>query len=262
MIVFDELKYAEEILKNGYKNKKYINFDNIILVKYWKYKGLNEKEIKNKLKDFMKDFQNLYNDNIINYKIYRALEIGMKFDLEFNKIVQIYRSEIDTINSLTNIDMQKILFVLLVVWKFKDKNKFRITNSDILKLAEVKCNNNKFWDYLHKLSSTGYVSLFEYKNKDYYKVDILEEGDIVFSINNFDNIINYYLSYLYPEEYKNCIQCNIPIKITTGNKKYCKECAKRIEKERQKEKWHKYKNRYRPSATYATNSETHSLPMD
>ena len=258
--MFDELKYAENIIKNGYKNKKYINYDNIILVKYWKHKGCDKQEIKVKLKSLMKDFQNLYNDNIINYKIHRALEIGMKFELEFNKIVEIYQSELDTIGLLNDIELQKILFVLLVVWKYKNKNKFRITNSDILKLAEVKCNNNKFWDYLHCIFPTGYMNLVEYKNKDYYKINIPEEGNLVLTIDNFNNIINYYLSYLYPENYMKCQECEVPIRITNGNLKYCKDCAREIElinhRERNK-KWYQKKISDEANNSYTPTTTTH-----
>jgi hypothetical protein len=136
-MVFNELAYAEEILKNGYKNKKYISYDNIILVKYWKCKGLSEEKIKENLRKFMSDFQELFDDNIINYKIHKAITIGMMFDLEVNKEIYVYQGELDAINSIENEDIRKILFILLVVWKYKGCHKFRMTNKDILKLAGV-----------------------------------------------------------------------------------------------------------------------------
>jgi hypothetical protein len=245
LIVFDELKYAEELLINGYKDMKYISYDNIILVKYWKYKGLSEDEIKVKLIDFMNMFQNLFNDNIINYKVHKAITIGMQYELEFNKKVDIYQSELEIINSFENIEIKKILFVLLVVWKNKNKHKFRISNSDILKLSEVKCNNDKFWNYLHEIFPTGYMILSEYRNKAYYKIDMLEQGDITFSIDSYDNVIDYYLSTLYPEKYKNCESCGRPTKITNNKKKYCKKCARiiKLENDRkvQKERYKKLK---------------------
>ena len=74
MIIFDEKKYAENLLRNGYQNRKYINNDNIILVKYWKYKGFNKEKIRKKLKAFMEEYQNLFNSDIILRK--RAMKFN------------------------------------------------------------------------------------------------------------------------------------------------------------------------------------------
>ena len=69
MIIFDEKKYAENLLLNGYKNIKYISYDNIVLVKYWKYLGVQENEIRKKLKDFMIEFQEIYSSDISDNNI-------------------------------------------------------------------------------------------------------------------------------------------------------------------------------------------------
>ena len=245
MIIFDEKKYAEDLLKNGYKNKKRVCLDNIILVKYFKYLGYSEEEIKNKLRELMKDFKYLYNSNILEYEVKKAYSLGYKYNLVFDKVVNITQKEIDTINSIDDLELRKILFVLLVIWKFRDKQKFMISNNNLKKLANVKCKNSVFWDYLHKLHDLGYLKAFVYKCKPYYKLYIEEGGDVVLSIKNYNDIISYYLSIVYPEEYTHCAICGMPIKQTSNRRKYCSSCWKEVRLQQKRDTWNKYKDKYR-----------------
>ena len=244
MIIFDEKKYAENLIKNGYKDKTRIVLDNIILVKYWKYLGFSEDEIRKKLEDFMIDFKYMYNSDIVPYNVHKALKQGLKYPLVFDKIVNITQKEIDTINSIDDLELRKILFVLLVIWKFRDKQKFMISNNNLKKLANVKCKNSVFWDYLHKLHDLGYLKAFVYKCKPYYKLYIEEGGNVVLNIKNYDDIISYYLSIVYPEEYTYCAICDMPIKRTSNRRKYCSSCWKDVERKIKRETWHKYKDKY------------------
>ena len=235
MIIFDEKKYAEDIIANGYKNEKYITGDNIILVKYWKYKGLNEKEIKKKLNKLMDKFQYLYNSKILESKIKRAMNVGMKYELVTDKIVEIFDKEIELINQLETIEQRKMMFVLLVVWKFRGAKSFRITNKDLMDLAKIKLYNKAFWDNIFLLTQSGMLSMKQYRNKDYYVVNIKEEGKVVIKIGNYRNLIYYYLALSEPEKYNYCKQCSAPIKLTSNRKMYCRECWKEIRREQQRE---------------------------
>jgi len=251
MLIFDEKKYAENLIKHGYKDKTHIVLDNIILVKYWKYLGFSEDDIKKKLEDFMIDFKYMYNSDIVPYNVHKALKQGSKYPLVFDKIVNITQKEINTINSIDDLELKKILFVLLVIWKFRDKQKFMISNNNLKKLANVKCKNSVFWDYLHKLHDLGYLKAFVYKCKPYYKLYIEEGGNVVLSIKNYDNIISYYLSIVYPEEYTYCAICDIPIKQTSNRRKYCSSCWKKRHQELKnkwkREKWNKGRSLENPA---------------
>jgi len=247
LIVFDEKKYAENLLLNGYKNIKYICFDNIILVKYWKYLGLQEDEIKIKLKDFMIGFQELYSIDTSNSKIDNAIKIGMQYDLSTDIDVQINNKEIELINKLETIELRKMMFILLLVWKFRGKPKrFKLNNIDLLRLSEVKVNNNVFWDYINEITKSQMLSMIAYQNKDYYTINFdLESEDnidnkVVFCINNFNNPIYYYMSLIEPEKYKTCEECRVVIKVISNNHKYCPICWKEHRKEQQK-KWDRTK---------------------
>lgn len=243
MIIFDELKYAENIIKNGYKGKKYVSYDNIILVKYLKYKGWSEIEIRNFLRNMMVDYEYLFNRNILERKINRAMNKGMKYDLLTGIDVEITDGEIKLINSLDKIELRKMMFVLLVVWKFRGMPKrFKISNEDLMKLSQVRVNNSTFWNYIYQITQTKMLSMVEYKNKSYYRIhiDTFEENSIL-KINDFDNIIYYYLSLVEPEKYSLCKECGKIIKLTSNRQKYCRDCWKNINQEQTKLRVQKYR---------------------
>lgn len=249
MIIFDEKKYAENLLLNGYKNIKYISYDNIVLVKYWKYLGLQENEIRKKLKDFMIEFQEIYSSDISDNKIDRSIKIGMQYYLFTDITVNINNKEIELINTLETIELRKMMFILLLIWKFKGKpQRFKLNNVDLMKLSEVKVNNNTFWEYINKITETKMISLVAYDNKDYYTVNfdldtgIESDNEILFSISNYSNPIYYYMNLIESDKYKNCEECGVMIKITSNNIKYCKDCWKVIEYNLKKE-WDKTKRK-------------------
>ena len=232
MIIFDEKKYAENLLRNGYQNRKYINNDNIILVKYWKYKGFNKEKIRKKLKAFMEEYQNLFNSDIVDIKINRAMKIGMNYDLSTGITIDILDNEIEEINKLDKIELRKIMFILLVVWKFRGMPKrFRLIHKDIMDLSELKIHYDTFWGYIHEIINFGLLFMRQYRNKDYYVVNFKQNGNIIFQINNFTNPIDYYMQLIEPENYKKCEECGVVIKITSNRKTYCDSCWREIERE-------------------------------
>ena len=243
MIIFDEKKYAENLIKNGYKNIKYIAMDNIILVKYWKSKGISENEIKNKLRLFMVKFQELFNDNIIKYKLNSAMNVGMKYELLTDVCVGITQKEIEQIQTLETIELQRMMFILLVVWRFKGSPKrFRISNTDLINLSGIKVNGNTFWDYIHQMTKTKILSMIEYKFKSYYQFNIEECEKIVLHIDKFNNVIDYYMNIVEPEKYMLCEKCSIPFLPTNNSQKYCRSCYYELHKQWQKESMKKQRN--------------------
>jgi len=236
LIIFDEKKYAENLIKNGYKNEKYIAMDNIILVKYWKSIGLSEEEVKNKLRLFMVKFQELFNDNIIKYKLNSAMKVGMKYDLLTNVCVGITNKEIEQIQTLETIELQRMMFILLVVWRFKGSPKrFRISNTDLMNLSSVKVNGNVFWNNIHEITKTKMLSMVEYRNKSYYQINIEENWEIILYIDKFDNVIDYYMSIIDPDKYMFCDKCGVPFLPTNNRQKYCKICFVDVNREKTKE---------------------------
>lgn len=245
MIIFDELEHAENIINNGYRDKKYVNYDNIILVKYWKYKGCSESQIREMLSKLMSDYHGLFNRDILDYKINRAVIIGMKYDLLTDVTVTVTQGEINSINLLEDIRLRKIMFILLVVWKFRGMPKrFKITNVDLMRLAGERMHGNTFWDCIYKITQTKMLSMVNYKNRAYYVIHIEPDGDEVIRISKFENPVLYYLNLFEPDKYMKCEECGVLVERTVNNRKYCKECARCIQQQ-QKNEWKKRQEKSR-----------------
>ncbi len=234
MIIFDQKKYAEDVINNGYSSKRHINRDNIILVKYWKYMGLNKSEIESNLRKFMSRYKYLYNRNILDSRIRRAMNIGMRYELVTGVTVEILDNEIELINQLDTTQQRRLMFVLLVIWKFWGMEDFRASNKDIIGLTKTKMRNDVFWNNIHQITKKGLLCKRKYREKDYYVVNMKQVGKPIITINNYKNLIYHYLALDEPEKYGYCEECGAIIKITSNRKIYCRACWREVRRKYQK----------------------------
>ncbi len=240
MVIFDELEHAEYVIENGYRSPGYVNFDNIVMVKYWLYKGVGESQIRKMLYEKMIDYDQVFNRNLLEYKINKAIKIGKRFELRTNIVVEITDKEIEQIDSLKDMRLQKMLFILLVVWKARDMPKrFMISNTDLMKLSGVKVQSDIFWDYIHQIKLSGLLSMEVYKNKSYYVLHFDGGGKQVIKIEKFRNLMYHYFSVAEPEKYMKCEICGVMIKNIT-NRKYCKKCWQEVRRIQNKDNFNKW----------------------
>ena len=243
MLVFDEKKYAKEIIeKKEYHTVKNQGRENCILVRYLKDIGYsNDKIISFLLKINAANHQFLSIDEkkIIFSKI---LKKAIKYPLIKNIEVKLYKEELDIITKIEDKYIKRILFVLLVYYKWasqlehlrffsKNNNAYMVVedNNSLWKIAGVnklrvydryKIFNYLFQNFLYKIDN--------FKNYNYiYKKKKKSEGDEVIVINNYDNILGELEMYENPEKYKRCAVCGVVITKTRSPKKYCKECARK-----------------------------------
>lgn len=228
MVVFDEIEFGEDVYKNGIKSKKYILTELLNVAKYLNYNNI---EIKNNLIKFCE--KHIDNFNIEEWEdiLIDTIEKAIKYPPLTGKIINITQSELDVIARLEDIEAQKVLFILLVINKFKNYT-IDVSRVELFKLAKVKANTKKQESILYLLNSNGFTEIYNVtrnkKNKNYRKVTFVDDtSDIVITINNFDNIILYYLRYL-GENIINCGVCGVLISPTNNKNKYCSECAKEI----------------------------------
>lgn len=225
MIIFDELEHAEYIIENGYRNKKYVNYDNKILVRYWLYKGVSEPQIRKMLRKKMVEYGEVFNRNLLEKKIDRAIKAGVRVELKTGTVVEITDKEIEQINGLEDIRLRKMLFILLVVWKADgEQRRFNISNRDLMNLSGVRVRGDVFLDYIHQIKLSGLLSMEVYKNRSHYVLHFDGGGKPVIKIDKFRNLVCHYFSVMEPEKYMKCEGCGVVIRITSNNRKYCKKC--------------------------------------
>ena len=244
-IIFNEQKVLDDILIN---KQCYIEEYKAIqiLIKYFYLQdrydklGIREKTIE-ALSDTSIDFLRAnwidYIDKSIEKLLKNVRVFGNLPKILDVKKVNIYKEELDYIDSFKYSQQRKILFTLLVYSKIYNKmlnsDEGWITEnfSDILKEAKCKTGNNQYrLELLKELKDLDTINVF-YKNGNcHIKVNyIKEEGDKLLEVSDFDNIIYYYLIHK-GEKWKQCSECGkyFKSKSKKNNAKYCNKCSKVI----------------------------------
>ena len=240
MLVFDEKKYAEQILSSkSYKTIKTQGRERCILSRYLIYLGYSDEEINKILSQIPMsggEYLSVREKNIIFSKI---IEKSKEYEFITGKNIVLYKEELDVIKSLENEYARDLLFVYLVYYKWASLIsylKFYSKNNDIIMVVE---NNNDLWKIagLSKLRvsdryrlcnllyNKGLYKIDNFKSHNYFYLPFVKyNGEVQIEINNFDNILGELYIYLYPEQYKRCAVCGVVIKKTRSPKKYCAEC--------------------------------------
>ena len=206
MTIFCEKEYAENLLQNGFKTFM-SQRDLSILAKYFKYLGKSQLEIEMELIAFCYKFNPQFNEVIFDCKIMKAVKSSKKKDLRTSIEVNITKNEMDMIKTIDNYQYQKILFVLLAVAKYFNKDKIDyyadLTFPTLLKYSKVYCSKQQRKEILAYLNSTNLISA-TYRGQ--YKINYAYNlGENIITISDMDHMIDFF-----------------PV--------YCKKCGKQIVK--------------------------------
>lgn len=224
-IIFDEKKYAEKLLKTGFR--KFMNYqDLLILSKYFRYLDNDNREIRNKLYDFCVKFFPEYNEILDGWRLNSAIRNTEKYSLRLPVNIFVTIDELQNIKNINNFKYEKILFIMLIIAKnFKLSNNktyegyyVNYNFSTILTLSRVYANKKEREFIKHDLFELGKIQAiypnrkFDDHGKDNFKLLYVDNCSAsAICINDFENIIDFY-----------------PV--------YCNNCGKQIEK--------KYKQKY------------------
>ena len=164
MIIFDELHYAESLLKNGfdtYEKGEYLR----ALAKYYRYMGDKPKTIYEKILSFCLKYDPNFNEEIFGYRIESAIKRTEKWKLRLPVEIYITEKELDNIRSVKNFKLEKILFMMLVMSRSLKisggylSKEYYLNESfaSILTMAKVYVNKSKREDYRYELSRMGFI---------------------------------------------------------------------------------------------------------
>ena len=220
MMIFCEKEYAENLLQKGFKTFM-SQRDLSILAKYFKYLGKSQPEIEKELIDFCYKHNPDFNEVIFDYKINKALNASKKYDLRIFTDVNITKREMDTIRAINNYQYQKILFVLLAISKYFDKNKNEYYTKtrfpSLLKYAKVYYNKQQKIEALNYLNSTNLINTTYQGSYRINYVDNLDDAENIIIISDMDNMIDFFPSYCsccgkqiikkYKQKYNLCDDC-------------------------------------------------------
>lgn len=234
MIIFDEKKYAEKMISQGFLTKKYIVKELTALAKYYyKEKNVELYAIKKKLDEFGERYVSYYVPSDWRSSINEAVSRVRREDYLADKKITITNRELNRIKSLPSLNEQKVMFALLVLDKFYNRKAFEVFDSDLYKISKVNVNSAKKREIISSLIQHNCIDVImgqKYKNKIKYKND---KSKVEITITNFDDFIYEYLNYIGDGRYGHCGVCGKIIKYY-NTRKFCKECAHNKEKQRKR----------------------------
>lgn len=254
--IVNERKLAESLAKNFdlINDNTYNRL--VAYTKYLKQKGETKRNIRNIIDNLMEryyigfvmaDWDDLLQKIVNRY--------SKNDSCAYRDVKQIYisKAELDFIHSSNNVEIEKLLFVLLVLAKLnKNDNNDKLICSyeskDIFTLSKYKYKNriprDEQRDYLlHDISETGLITFINRCDSlgiilNYGNLEDINDGLSFFmDEDNYKDIVYYYLVYIGDKSIKQCEVCGkyFKSKSKKNNQKYCNKCSIDRQKERDKQ---------------------------
>jgi hypothetical protein len=276
-IILNEKKIVDEALKNKVIDENPIKTLRV-LIKHYYLQGMTDKNIlKEQLLYFMSENYYGYKrskweksvENIVSKFLSSIRKYGIQVELTNIESVKITKAELERIKEISNLEafeeldsltkknLEKICFIMLIYAKLSNiqlrskESWISKSCSSILKEAKVNLKGDEKKRIFYYLYSQKYISQSNSTEKTSMKInyiDVDEESEVVINIDNFENVIYYYMNYR-GESWKRCEgviegkKCIKWVKVTNNKVKYCSSCAKSIKNEQDKIADKKYREK-------------------
>lgn len=252
MIIFDEKKYAERILRNKeYGTLKNQGQERCAIVRYLKFdKGYSDENILNVLSKIPMHGGDALTKQHKNEIYSRIIEKAPKYEYVKDIEVKIYKSELDIINSIKNENCRNLLFCSLVYYKwgqhifsknFYSKVSERVMvledDENISKISKImKLRKDERFALYRELYLKKYYIQDIIKSKNYFYIPFAKDDgeDVVMTINSYGNILGELYLYNKEQGYKRCENCGEVIKKNNNKQKYCNNCSRIVNIEKTK----------------------------
>lgn len=234
MAMFDDkIGYAKTLVNKKFKCDDTCYRDSLILGRYMLYLGNTEKEVEEEITKRFEVTIPLYgkidNQKLLNRAL-NAIKAGGP--LKPNPPISFSKKELDFIRSCGDLTQQKALFIICCAWKCNNYEEVTFKQKHLFDEAKIKWNSRLYDSTMyHLIGKHHYVESRVYKSKLLYQPcqklrDMNGFGEQVLKIDNYKNIVYYYLEYFGEGQYIRCADCGSIDKKTANAKKLCDECAK------------------------------------
>lgn len=255
--IFDELAIAERVI-NDHK----IDYDNaknhiwqLAKYNYWILK-MDDKENNDNITQYMHQYWKMYSDPDYSKIIDNYLKKVKKKGFKRIDSIKIYKSELDIITSLNDIQLEKIAFVLLCIAKYEHEDHLDwdywingYKDNIIMSLARVHVPVNERSSLLRQLYLKDFIDMPHKTGKCNYLVKFISNGEndqVVLELgeNDYKELAYTYLYYKNGfSGYVHCQNCGRLTQQNSNRQKYCVECAKTSKKESNKISYKNSKNK-------------------
>jgi hypothetical protein len=236
----NEINYAKH-LENVDFSKDENYFSNCVtLVRYWRTEGIDEKSIAENLEHILKNIYYDFGDNMIFAEEDNILKIASAKGLLQRKIIEFSKEELDFIHSFNHLNFEKMLFIMFCAYKVEETGKFTVKAKELMRFANNGYSKKYVNDLLSKAYQSGLFDMDCYHNTLKYfptekTLSLFNPDNIILTIDNFKNLIFYYLQYIGIGNYTTCKNCGCIIKRVSNNQKYCDECKREARANSQRE---------------------------
>lgn len=262
MYKYNEKKYVDYILKNGF-GTKHINNELRLLAIHYKEKGKSEEEREKSLYEFCDKHMQSFDRVEYFKKINTALNHAKKKESKLIEVesVSVGEKELNYIDVLElSHEYKRIIFTLLVLNKLskevhRQKNPENLNEEyyfggsnkaykELIDSSKVPMKNKKIHSIISELASMGTV---EIRGNGYIKLSFVyeleDDSESVIKIEHYDEIGHYYDLYKGENRVKECEECKKPIKMKNNRTKYCSDCWDSVNKNQTKKRVQKYRGR-------------------
>lgn len=244
MIVLNEIKYAEEILKTGKIDKKPSATISLLAKYYRQYKNKSENETIEIINEFMDKYYPFFNKVKWQNSIVGIVSKATQYKLREIENISISKNELNKIKELKNERLERLLFTMLCfakTYNMTSEINNGWVNTDINEIyntarVSVKQADEKHF-IIHKLIQDGYLECSKKNTNLNLRITFIDNSsDCILNINNLEELGYEYMQYINKGRFCRCENCGklIKLKNTERSKKYCKECATQVNREKTK----------------------------
>ena len=280
----NEIQCLEKILNKGEIDNGSVAID--IMIKYLVGKGYYKEDIEEEIYNFIAEHEETFTDydwwqqlsNRKITKVFKLLEGGI-YNPNFFKLEElpIYKEELEIINILESEELRSVAFIMLVYSKIANTIREFKVGRQLDENGDVK--PREYWitnldtDYINAIFTEALSKKIAFEPRMKVLVEIIkhdlvevrcgknnnlkllyakEEGEIAFTINNFEDgmVVYNYLLYCNPEAYIQCPKCGKYFKKRQKTQKYCTNCGstkKMTDKQFEAREKEKAKEKAKPS---------------
>lgn len=215
-----------------------------IYARYLIEDGCGKSEARKKISEMLLRYDSSINlfdwDGTIEYAIRHA---GDRKLIEVNG-VNVTESEINKIKSVDGPLRQRLLFTVLCLSKYyysvseKCDYWFKIDAKDLFNMANVVVSNTKRGLMLNDLIEAGMIAKGRRVDSVSYRSNFIDDDSpTIISVDDFRNLGFRYES-ISSNEYITCDECGLLVRRKGRRQKYCKECAKRMDRQHALERYY------------------------
>jgi len=241
MIVLNEIKQAEEVLRTGQVEKK-STITIMLLAKYFIHvRNYDEAETYIEIDKFLNNNYSFYNKIKWVNKIKAMISKAAKYKLRNLESISISKSEVEKIEEVCSLPGQRVLFSMLCLAKVFNATS-EVNNgwvntpiNEIFQTAKVHPKNadDKYF-MIHDFIQDGYLESSAKIDNINFRITFIGGEDEEIKITDLENLGYEWNNYIKYGNYGRCTVCNKLYKINSRCGKYCNKCAKEVKKEQDK----------------------------